>query len=70
MFENFVKRLLRKYLEDYVDLKAETLDSLALSLWRGSLTIENVSVKKEAIEALLGQNIQILEGVVGLVNVK
>lgn len=70
MFENFVKGLVRKYLQDYVDLNASALDSLAVSIWKGSLTIQDVSLRADTIQALLGPGVEVVHGVVGNISIK
>jgi len=54
MFEGAVKKLLQTYLRDYLEVDEGGLEKIAVSLWSGSLDIENLDIKRDALEKLLG----------------
>lgn len=67
--QSLIKKLVKSYLQDFVDLEESALDKVALNIWKGSLSINNVALKRDIIQKQLGEGIEIEEAIIGQINI-
>eukprot|EP00924_Labyrinthula_sp_SR-Ha-C_P011693 snap_masked-scaffold_17-processed-gene-5.35-mRNA-1 protein AED:1.00 eAED:1.00 QI:0/0/0/0/1/1/2/0/2159 len=70
MLEGLVKKLVKQHLGEFVDISDDLLDSVALSIWKGTLQLENISLRTEVFKEKLGSKFELVKGKVGKINIK
>ena len=65
MFETVLKKLLARYLGQYVDVSGISAAKLKASVWSGEIVLQNLALKREAL-AWLELPVHICAGSIGL----
>jgi hypothetical protein len=62
MFEGFIERLLRSYLNEWIHLQESELQ---LSVWKGAIQLKNLNVRHDALQASFKVPVTVAAGQVG-----